>query len=762
MSYQNKGKEKSGITYAILPEPAKLQPKPGQCRLSEAFQISCPGGEPEWEQLGHYLAALLRPATGFAWPVNEQGIPGKTIALIADASIVNPEAYRLHVAPGGIRICAGHPAGAFYAIQSLRQLLPPELEPGELRPGISWAVPCVEIEDAPRFPYRGMHLDVSRHFFPPEFIKRYIGLLAMHKMNHFHWHLTDDQGWRIEIKGYPKLQEIAAYRKETLEGHYSSQPRRYDGRPYGGYYTQEEVKDIVAYAQSRFVTIIPEIEMPGHCLAALAAYPGLSCTGGPFETATHWGIFEEPFCTREATFQFLENVLSEVAGLFPGRFIHIGGDECPKQRWKNCTHCQQRIRDEGLKGEHELQSYFIRRIEQFLHSKGRGIIGWDEILEGGLAPRATVMSWRGAEGGIAAARQGHGVIMAPTSTCYFDYYQSMSDEEPLAIGGYLPLENVYGYEPVPRELSPEESQRILGVQGNLWTEYIPDARQAEYMAYPRAIALAEVGWSPKEKRDFDSFARRLMHHSRRLDELGVEYSRQAFGVRIAAVPAEGGGVEIRLSTLKEETSIRYTIDGQEPDSHSPEYSGPVKLMRDGVLMAAVFEGGARASSIIRQEVSVHRAVGRPIRLKHPPHSDYRHLPASVLVNGLPASETRFKDGEWLAWQEAPMEASIDLGILQPIESVGLHFFNDPGVWIYPPSAASLSFSDDGAIFRAPENMEERIEAGAQGRTQHRTFRPASIRARYIRIIAEPHGIIPRGAPGSGHHAWLLVGEIVVR
>ncbi|MCB9276857.1 MAG: family 20 glycosylhydrolase [Lewinellaceae bacterium] len=762
MSCQTPQEEKASNTYAILPRPAKLEPRQGQCALNADFQVAYSGENPEWEQVAQYLASLLRPATGYEWPVGPQATGAKAIALVEDPAITQPEAYQLSVRPDGITIRAGSPAGAFYGIQSLRQLLPPEIEASSTQSGISWAAPCVEIADEPRFAYRGMHLDVGRHFFPPEFVKRYIGLLAKHKMNRFHWHLTEDQGWRIEIKRYPKLQEIAAYRKETLVGHYSSQPRRYDGQRYGGYYTQEEVKDIVAYARSRFVTIIPEIEMPGHSLAALSAYPELGCTRGPYEAATHWGVFEDVYCTKDTTFHFLENVLAEVIALFPSHDIHIGGDECPKVRWKNCPDCQRRMQEEGLKNEHELQSYFIGRMESYLNAQGRDIIGWDEILEGGLAPNATVMSWRGTEGGIAAARQGHDVIMTPTSYCYLDYYQSMSEDEPLAIGGYLPLSQVYGYEPIPEELSPEEARHILGVQGNLWTEYIPDGPKAEYMAYPRAIALAEVAWSPKAGRDYEDFVHRLSHYSRHLDEMGVQYSNEAFGVRIATAPAEGGGVQISLSTLKEGAAIHYTLDGAAPNAQSSTYSGPISLNADGTLLAATFDDGERASPVLRQEVVAHRAVGKAISLAYPPHSDYRHLPASVLVNGLPASETRFKDGEWLAWQEQPMEATVDLGESQQLRSVSLHFFNDPGVWIHPPSAVSLSFSDDGEHFRQVENAQETISSGAGERTQIRAFTTAGARARYIRITAQPYGIIPDGVPGAGHPAWLFVGELIVR
>jgi hexosaminidase len=361
---------------------------------------------------------------------------------------------------------------------------------------------------------------------PVEFVKKYIDLLAIHKMNRFHWHLTEDQGWRIEIMKYPKLAEISAWRDESLIGHASEKPRQFDGKPHGGFYTQDEIREVVAYAAERYITVVPEIEMPGHSQAALAAYPELSCTGGPFKVQTMWGIHEDVYCAgNEKTFEFLENVLAEVLELFPGEYIHVGGDECPKDRWEKCPKCQSRIKSEGLEDENELQSYFIKRMEKFLNAHDRRLIGWDEILEGGLAPNATVMSWRGEEGGIKAAKAGHDVVMAPTSHTYFDYYQADPENEPLAIGGMLPIETVYSYDPVPAELNEEQITHILGVQAQVWTEYIPTPEKAEYMAYPRACALAEIAWTPADQKDYERFSRSLARHLKRLDMLDVNYRK---------------------------------------------------------------------------------------------------------------------------------------------------------------------------------------------------------------------------------------------
>ncbi len=434
------------------------------------------------------------------------------------------EGYQLKIDETGITI-SGNYAGLFYGVQTLLQLLPHEIFGTEKVDNLALKVPFVDIEDVPRFAWRGMHLDVGRHLFPIDFIKKYIDYLAFHKLNVFHWHLTEDQGWRIEIKKYPKLTEISAFRNETIVGHHSTNPQKFDGQKYGGFFTQEEIKEVVKYASERFITVVPEIEMPGHAIAALAAYPELSCAGGPFDVRPSWGISDDIFCAgNENTFEFLENVLSEVVELFPSKFIHIGGDEAPKTRWHECPKCQKRISGENLADEHELQSYFIQRIEKYLNSKGKEIIGWDEILEGGLAPNAAVMSWRGNSGGIEAAKQKHKVVMAPGTHCYFDHYQTENkDNEPLSIGGFLPLEKVYSFNPIPSELTKEEAKFIIGAQANVWTEYMPNPKQVEYMAFPRMSALAEVVWTNNENKNFNDFLSRLEIQYKRFDAMKINY-----------------------------------------------------------------------------------------------------------------------------------------------------------------------------------------------------------------------------------------------
>jgi len=520
-------------TYNIVPKPAKLKPQQGQFVFNSETQIVAPVGNDAYMYNAVFvLLERLLLSTGLNVKITDNPAgsikPDKNMVYCKLVrSITNREAYKMNITKDRIEIEAGAPAGIFYAMQTVRQLLPPEINRDVHAKDVVWAVPCVVIEDEPRYPYRGMLLDVCRHFSDVAAVKRYIDKLAFHKINRFQMHLTDDQGWRIEIKKYPKLTEVGAWRDRTMIGRYiRGGPFLYKQERYGGYYTQEQIKDIVAYAKKKFVTVIPEIEMPGHAVAALAAYPELSCTGGPFEVEGRWGIFNDVYCPKESTFEFFENVLAEVIELFPSEYIHIGGDECPKLRWGNCYHCQKKIKELGLKDEHELQSYFITRMEKFVNSKGRRIIGWDEILEGGLAPNATVMSWRGTEGGIAATKQGHDVIMTPTSFCYFDYYQSQDrDNEPLGIGGYVPMEKVYSFDPTPEGLTPAEAKHILGGQCNLWREYIVTDSHVEYMLFPRLAALAETVWTPKNEKNYENYMTRLAGILKHYEAMNINYSR---------------------------------------------------------------------------------------------------------------------------------------------------------------------------------------------------------------------------------------------
>jgi hexosaminidase len=550
----------------IIPAPVSIARKAGTFHLTTATRLAATGTEAQ--QVAGMFNAFLKENYGYTLKTTQESAPGNNSIVLAIRENVAPkEGYRLAITRKSIAIQGADGPGLFHGLQSLIQMLPVEKQ-------ADYTLPCAIINDYPRFTYRGMHLDCGRHFFPVSFVKEYLDMMARYKFNTFHWHLTEDQGWRIEIKKYPRLTTIGSRRNETVIGHNSG---KYDGKPYGGYYTQDQIRDVVQYARERYITIIPEIEMPGHSLAALTAYPLLGCTNGPYQVGTKWGVFKNVYCAgKESTFQFLENVLTEVMALFPSHYIHIGGDESPKDQWKTCPYCQKRIKDEGLKDEHGLQSYFISRMEKFLNAHGRDIIGWDEILEGGLAPNATVMSWRGEKGGIAAAKQHHDVIMTPGSWCYFDHAQSRSKKEPLNIGGYLPLSKVYGYNPVPPELNTTESKYIIGVQANLWTEYIPSVKQAEYMIMPRMMAMAEVAWTPLKEKNYDNFLLRVPRQLQYLDDKGIHFRiPEPAGLQSDTVSSRK--VVVKLQPAVPGAKIYYTLDGSDPTASSTRYSDPIRI-----------------------------------------------------------------------------------------------------------------------------------------------------------------------------------------
>jgi hexosaminidase len=508
---------------SLIPIPATLTPRSGSFALGATTAIVAANDLRAHAEL---LRDQLRPATGLSLPVSSSGT-GSRISLALDPSLASlgDEGYRLTVSADEVAIRASKAAGVLYGSQTLRQLLPPAIFRRAPVAGASWAIPALEIEDRPSFGWRGSHLDVGRHFMPKEFVLKHIDLLALHKFNVFHWHLTEDQGWRIEIKKYPKLTSVGAFRKDSMTAPRTKDPaaRKFAGRPHGGFYTQDDVREVVRYAAERGITVVPEIEMPGHATAAIAAYPELGNTGKPVEVLTHWGVTDHVLVVTDNVLRFFEDVFDEVLELFPSKFIHVGGDECPKTEWKRTPSAQERMKKEGLKNEDELQSWFIRHFDSWLAQRGRRLVGWDEILEGGLAPGATVMSWRGEEGGIVAAKAGHDVIMAPEKPTYLDHSQSELPTEPQGHGGYNSLEAVYAYRPVPKELSAEEAKHVLGTQGQIWTEYMPDPERVEYMAWPRLIALAEVAWSPPETRNWADFQKRLATHLERLAILDVNY-----------------------------------------------------------------------------------------------------------------------------------------------------------------------------------------------------------------------------------------------
>jgi hexosaminidase len=577
---------------SLLPLPQKIEKGLDTFLLNEKTNLIFDEKDKDLASIGSYLKNYLKDNYQFEL-LAKNGNP--SIHLLLEENFTNEEAYTLKVDSVGIEIRGKTPRAVFYGVQSLLQILP-----SEKKKFGGFKIPSVKIADEPQFKWRGLHLDVCRHFFEVAEIKKLLNVAASLKINTFHWHLTEDQGWRIEIKKYPKLTEIGAWRKAIQLNHAVEYPLKFDYTKYGGYYTQEQIKEVVEYAKSRFITIVPEIEMPGHAVAALAAYPQYSCNGGPFEVLTEWGVSNDVFCPgKDETFGFIEDILTEVIALFPGEYIHVGGDECPKIRWKLCPACQNRMKTEKLKNENELQSYFIRRVEKFLSLKGKKLIGWDEILEGGIPERAAVMSWRGENGGIEAASNGHDVVMTPNDNCYFDHYQGIYNE-PLAIGGLTTLKDVYNYLPVPNGLAEQYKKHILGSQANLWTEYIPTKEHLEYMIFPRLCALAENLWTNENIQNYDYFIKRMDDEYKRLDLYKVNY-------RIN--PPEGfeeinktldDSFIVKLDNGIPSSEIKYTLDGTEPNENSQLYINPLvlKLSQKQSLKAISIMKNGRKSQVI--------------------------------------------------------------------------------------------------------------------------------------------------------------------
>jgi hexosaminidase len=746
--------------FDIIPLPASIRKAEGSFQVQHNTQIRYGA---ELSTVASYASGSFQSLLGFSL----ESVPETTGPLenCVTLNINQPadgqsgvEGYVLKITPQSVRLSANTPAGLFYGIQTLVQML---------SGGDGKALPACVIQDYPRFAYRGMHLDVSRHFMPIEFVYKVIDYLAFHKMNVFHWHLTDDQGWRLEIKKYPKLTEVGAWRVDRENLHWNRRPAIQPGEKatYGGYYTQEQVKAVVKYAQSRHVTIIPEIEMPAHAMAALTAFPELSCTGinqgvppGGVWPITHI------FCAgKDETFEFLENILTEVMDLFPSDFIHVGGDEADKTEWKKCLLCQKRIKNEGLKNEAELQSYFIQRIEKFLNKNGRKLIGWDEILEGGLAPEASVMSWRGEEGGIAAAKMGHTVVMTPGSYCYFDYYQGNPALEPLAIGGNLTLKKVYSYEPVPKELNSEEGKFILGAQANLWTEYIPTPTHAEYMLFPRLAALAEVNWSPKGSRDWDDFSRRMKTQYGRYGKMGINYALSAYQVNaVSKLIPETKSLEIELKTEASNPEVRYTLDGSNPVLSSTLYTGPVPVSKSTIVKAAVFENGKTVTTPLSREFIVHQALASTVTLKFPNSPRYNASGKFSLVDGVKGS-TNFADGNWKGFSKEDMVATIDLGKPLKINSIETDGIQDISSWVFLPKEVVFEVSSDGENYKTLGKVSHHIGSDVAEKITHDfILKKSAGNVRFIRVTSKNIGVCPKGHAGEGQAAWLFCSEIIVR
>ena len=749
---------------AIVPYPNHLEAGRETYRVTDR-PVTCDSRTDERTQRAVVgFAARLATVTGGTNPVTvADEMPASGIRFVTDESLP-AEGYELNVDGEGIEVRASQFPGFLYALQSLGQLLPAAVYGTEPAPDAAWEVPCVKIADAPRFAYRGMHLDVARHFFSVDEVKRYIDVMAIHKLNTLHGHLTDDQGWRIEIKRYPELTAVGSIRKATVV---RKEWGTYDGTPYGGFYTQDEIRDVVKYAADRGVTVIPEIDLPGHMLAALTAYPELGCTGGPYEVWGRWGVADDVLCPgREKTFEFLEGVLTEVMELFPSEYIHIGGDECPKVRWEKCPRCQAKIRQLGLKddgehtAEHYLQSYVTDRIGKFLARHGRRIIGWDEILEGRAPSDAVVMSWRGSEGGIAAAKLGHDVIMTPNSHFYFDYYQSLdTDAEPFGIGGYIPMEQVYSYDPAFPELTPEQQRHILGVQANLWTEYVLSDEHLEYMLLPRLAALSEVQWCLPETKDWNRFI-----GSFRMDkiysQLGYEFAKHIFGVTASyAVDPEKGGVVMTLTT-QGGAPIRYTLDGSDPTASSPLYKAPVTIGESCTFKAAALREGMQ-TPVYTRKFDFNKATGRRIALNAAPTLKYTYGGASLLVDGYRGGPV-YSNGAWIGFLNEPLDVTIDMQGAKPYSAVTVESLVEKGEWVFPPSSVGVYLSDDGREFTeaALMSVPQETAGSPDGVKPFKVLFPETS-ARYLRVVARTVDPIPAWHGAAGQKAHMFVDEIIV-
>lgn len=695
----------------ILPSPQQFELKEGKFLFDASTGVFA--DSVFFEQIPYLKSISSQPLNG----------ESTTIALLYEGAFSDEE-YILDISEDTIAISATTSEGIIRGIQTLRQLLPLQKK--------SAYIPALSIHDYPRFSWRGMLLDCSRHFMEKDFVKRYIDLLALHKMNVLHWHLTEDQGWRIEIEQYPKLTEIGAWRTQK------------DGSIYGGFYTKEDIREIVAYAKERHITVVPEIELPGHSLAALASYPQLSCTGGPFEVENDWGVFKDIYCAgNDSVFMFLENVLDEVLELFPSKYIHIGGDEAPKYRWDNCNKCKARMRNEGLDDSHQLQSYFITRIERYLNSKGRQIIGWDEILEGGLAPSATVQSWRGMDGGIAAAKSGHYAIMSPTSHAYFDYDLDAID-----------LQKVYSFEPIPSVLSEEEAQFILGGECNMWSERAPQDL-VDSKVFPRLLAMSEVLWTTAPK-DYPNFYKKVQKHYDILDAFGVDYGYESVPIT-SHCEYKNGQFEYRLFSATPDITLEYRLDNSDWKSYSESF-----FVSNSVLVEARGFKNGKPYGEYKQSVNKHIANGKKVSYAVPFSPNYPAKEELTLTDGLLGSNTKFRDGCWQGFYGESLDVLIDLEEEQTINTIDVGCFQYNLSWILMPKSIRIYSSDDGINFEKLVSFQNTISPQKEGQFRHQYSLLCSARTRYIRLVAENFGILPDWHPAAGSQAWLFVDEIMIR
>ncbi len=747
-------------TVNIIPEPVSLSVQAGHFNIDNNTSIIYNEREGGLRQAANFFNAFIKNVSGYILQLNVK--KEKSIFLeIKKTAKIGDEGYLLNVSPAAIRIIANTKAGIVYGMQSLFQTLP------QIRTNADLEVPCLEITDYPRFKWRGMHLDVCRHFFSPDMIKEYIDLMAAYKFNTFHWHLTDDQGWRIEIKKYPKLTSVGAWRADRTGVPWSEcQPTRPgEESNYGGYYTQKQIRDIVSYAKERNITIVPEIEMPGHSAAAIAAYPWLSCTQQPQSTITGGvyptGVQSVYDVSNDSVFTFLENVLKEVMGLFPSRYIHVGGDEVDKTPWKNDPRCQALIKKLGDTSEDQLQSYFIERIEKFLKAHHRKLIGWDEILEGGLAPEATVMSWRGEDGGIKAAKMKHDVVMTPGTPLYFDHYQAGPAGEPEAIGGFNTLKMIYEYSPIPKELDSSDDKYILGAQANVWTEFIPTVPHLEYMILPRMLALSEVLWTPKENRNYADFYNRLQNQFKVFGEKGFNYSPGNFGVSIKPV-SQNGKLLVTLTSEIPDAPIYYTTNGSDPDAGGNKYENPIPIDSSVTIKAVIVDHGKEMGlKPAEQKFVMHKAIGKNVIYAYPESKYYMADGSNTLTNGVRGTSNLSKN--WHGFEGNDLVATIDMGTETEVQKITIGCLQSNEDWIFLPQSVSYEVSSDGKNFTVLGIVKNTISPDEKGLIiKDFTLDFPLQKTRYIRVTAKNLGVCPSSHPGEGKPAWLFADEIMVQ
>ncbi len=741
--------------YQVVPLPKEIILNNGKpFVLDKNTVVTYPKSDTELAKEADFLVEYFNDILGFRL---------KTMCTdeVIDNSIkfeINPnfsdniDAYQIIVNDNIIKITSSNTSGIFYGIQTLRKCLPVTQEVTKIE------FPAGVINDFPRFAYRGMHLDVSRHFFPIDSVKMYIDAIALHNLNRFHIHLTDDQGWRIEIKKYPKLTEIGAWRSGTLIG----KTMAYDTIRHGGYYTQEELRDLVKYAKERHITIIPEIDLPGHMLAALASYPELGCTGGPYEVWKQWGVSEDVICAgNEQALQFLEDVLLEVMDIFPSEYIHIGGDEVPRDRWVECPKCQAKIKELGIKGDDKhsaedyLQSYVMSRMEQFVESHGRHIIGWDEMLDGELAPNATVMSWRGSDGGYKAAKMHHNVIMTPCDYLYFDYYQSLDTEsEPEAGGGYNSVKKVYSFEPIPEGLTEDEEKYILGPQANIWTEYASEFNVVLFRLLPRLGALAEIQWCYPEQKDYYDFVKREYRLTKLYDLYHWRYATHIFDIDVKIAPNFSEGVLDVTMTKQVDGKIMYSIDNQ----GFKEYLEPLKINKNCHLEGYVMYPDGTKGHTYKTDFDFSKASMKPVVLKEQPHRNYAYDGAQMLIDGLRGG-SNYRSGRWLGWYGKNLDATFDLQEVTEVNSVRFTLLVNMKDWIFNAKSVKVLVSDDGEGFTEVASRDFALLPADYGSSFYPveiSFEP--VNTRYVEVIVEPFDC-PEGHSGYGYPAWIFVDEV---